>query len=177
MRTPKGHIRRRGNRYEIAVPVGRDPITKRYRYVYDYADSEEQAERRRATLIDQIIQGRVPQAWVTVSDLIDRWLSVAELELITTVNYQSFIERVIRPVLGGLQLREIQDRVEVLRSLTVDQADSTTELRMNVASGATTCANFAEPERVPRGVFRAGAGRHAIRGAAAPLKTGRGDVR
>ena len=35
MRTPKGHIRRRGNRYEIAVPVGRDPITKRYRYAYD----------------------------------------------------------------------------------------------------------------------------------------------
>ena len=114
MRTPKGHIRRRGNRYEIAVPVGRDPITKRYRYAYDYADSEEQAERRRADLIDRITKGRTPQARATVSDLIDRWLSVAELELITTVNYQSYIERVIRPVLGGMQLREIQDRVEVL---------------------------------------------------------------
>ena len=117
MRTPKGHIRRRGNRYEIAVPVGRDPITKRYRYAYDYADSEEQAERRRADLIDRITKGRTPQARATVSDLIDRWLSVAELELITTVNYQSYIERVIRPVLGGLQLREIQDQVEVLDEL------------------------------------------------------------
>jgi hypothetical protein len=54
----------------------------------------QQAERRRAALIDQIIQGRAPQARATVSDLIDRWLSVAELELITTVNYQSYIERV-----------------------------------------------------------------------------------
>jgi integrase len=117
MRTPRGHIRRRGNRYEIAVPVGRDPITKRYRYAYDSAGTVEEAERRRAALIEQITKGRVPQARATVSDLIDRWLSVAELELITTVNYESYIERVIRPVLGGLQLREIQDRVEVLDEL------------------------------------------------------------
>jgi len=117
MRTPRGHIRRRGNRYEIAVPVGRDPITKRYRYAYDSAGTAEEAERRRAALIEQITKGRVPQARATVSDLIDRWLSVAELELITTVNYESYIERVIRPVLGGLQLREIQDRVEVLDEL------------------------------------------------------------
>jgi integrase len=117
MRTPKGHIRRRGSRYEIAVPVGRDPITKRYRYAYDYVGTEEQAERRRAALIGQVAKGRAPQARATVSDLIDRWLSVAELELITTVNYESYIERVIRPVLGGLQLREIQDRAEVLDEL------------------------------------------------------------
>ena len=102
MRTPKGHIRRRGSRYEIAVPVGRDPITKRYRYAYDSASTEEEAERRRAVLTEQITKGRAPQARATVSDLIDRWLSVAELELITTVNYESYIERVIRPVLGGL---------------------------------------------------------------------------
>ena len=117
MRTPKGHIRQRGSRYEIAVPAGRDLITKRYRYAYDYADTEEQAERRRAALIEQITKGRAPQARATVSDLIDRWLSVAELELITSVNYASYIERVIRPVLGGLQLREIQDRAEVLDEL------------------------------------------------------------
>ena len=117
MRTPRGHIRRRGSRYEIAVPVGRDPITKRYRYAYDSAGTEEEAESRRAALIEQITKGRIPQARATVSDLIDRWLSVAELELITTVNYESYIERVIRPVLGGLQLRQIQDQVELLDEL------------------------------------------------------------
>ena len=117
MRTPKEHIRQRGSRYEIAVPAGRDLITKRYRYAYDYADTEEQAERRRAALIEQITKGRAPQARATVSDLIDRWLSVAELELITSVNYESYVERVIRPVLGGLQLREIQEQVEVLDEL------------------------------------------------------------
>ena len=117
MRTPEGHIRRRGSRYEIAVPAGRDSITKRYRYAYDSAGTEEQAEHRRAALIGQVTKGRAPQARATVSDLIDRWLAVAALELITTVNYQGYIERVIRPVLGGLQLREIQDRAEVLDEL------------------------------------------------------------
>jgi integrase len=117
VRTPRGHIRRHGSRYEIAVPVGRDPITKRYRYAYDYADTEELAERRRLALIEQVAKGRAPQAHATVNDLIGRWLGVAELELTTSVNYLSYIDRVIRPVLGGLQLREIQDRVEVLDEL------------------------------------------------------------
>ena len=117
VRTPRGHIRRRGSRCEIAVPVGRDPITKRYRYTYDYANTQEQAERRRLALIEQIAKGRAPLTRGTVNDLIDRWLGVAELELTTSVNYLSYIDRVIRPVLGGLQLREIQDRVEVLDEL------------------------------------------------------------
>ena len=60
MRTPRGHIRRHGNRYEIAVPVGRDPITKRYRYVYDSASTEAEAEHRRAAPISSSRSRRVP---------------------------------------------------------------------------------------------------------------------
>jgi hypothetical protein len=44
LRTPKGHIRQRGGSYEISVPVGRDPVTQRYRYAYDHADSLVEAE-------------------------------------------------------------------------------------------------------------------------------------
>ena len=68
MRTPRGHIRRHGNRYEIAVPLGRDPITKRYRYAYDSASTEEEAERRRAALTDQIANGRTPQARAQITE-------------------------------------------------------------------------------------------------------------
>ncbi len=39
MGTPKGYIRPRGGSYEISVPVGRDPVTQCYRYVYDHASS------------------------------------------------------------------------------------------------------------------------------------------
>ena len=39
MRKPRAHIRKRPFGYEIAVPAGRDPITKRYEYRYGYAHS------------------------------------------------------------------------------------------------------------------------------------------
>jgi integrase len=101
MRTPQGHIRQRGGTFEVAGPLGRDPITGRYRYAYDFAGTREEAEARKAVLIEQISQGRQPQVKATVSDLLDRWLEVAELELNTQAGYEGYIERVIRPVLGA----------------------------------------------------------------------------
>jgi hypothetical protein len=63
MAAPKVHIRKRGDRYQVAVPVGRDPVTPRYRYVYESARN---------------------------------------------------LERVIREVLPGMRLRELEKRVDVL---------------------------------------------------------------
>jgi hypothetical protein len=54
----------------------------------------QEAERRRV-LIEQVTRGRVRQTRATVNDLVDRWLSVAQLELTTTINYESYIERII----------------------------------------------------------------------------------
>ncbi len=114
MRTPKGHIRRRGGTYEISVPVGRDPVTKRYRYAYDYAQDEETAERKRDELIARVTQGREPMNRATVSELLNRWLAVAELELSTRIGYEGYIDRVIRPVLGNMRLRDLETRVDIL---------------------------------------------------------------
>jgi integrase len=114
MRTPRGHIRQRGGSYEISVPVGRDPVTQRYRYAYDRADSLEEPERKRATMLKRIEQGREPLNKATVNELLERWLSVAELELSTRVGYEGYIDRVIRPVLGGMRLREVEVRVDIL---------------------------------------------------------------
>jgi hypothetical protein len=113
MRTPKGHIRQRGGSYEISMPVGRDPVTQRYRYVYEHAGSLEAAERKRDAMIERIAQGREPLNKATVDDLIERWLTVAELELSTRVSYEGYIERVIRPVLGKMRLRELEIRVDI----------------------------------------------------------------
>lgn len=65
-------------------------------------------------LVEQITQGRQPQIKATVSDLLDRWLEVAELELNTRAGYEGYIERVIRPVLGKMRLRELEVRVDIL---------------------------------------------------------------
>lgn len=114
MRTPKGHIRRRGGSYEVSAPVGRDPVTKRYRYAYEYAPDEETARRKRDELIARVAQGREPMNRATVNELLNRWLSVAELELSTRVGYEGYIDRVIRPVLGNMRLRDLETRVDVL---------------------------------------------------------------
>ena len=117
MTAPKGHIRRHGARYEIALPVGRDPVTGRYRYVYEYAQDERAAQRLRDELVRRIAQGREPATKATVGELLDRWLAVADLELTTRAGYEGYIERVIRPVLGGMRLRELEMRVDILDAL------------------------------------------------------------
>jgi hypothetical protein len=114
MRTPRGHIRQRGSSYEISVPVGRDPVTQRYRYAYDHADSREEAEGKRDAMIKRIAEGREPLNKATVDDLLERWLAVAELELSTRVSYEGYIERIIRPVLGKMRLRELEIRIDIL---------------------------------------------------------------
>lgn len=95
------------------MPVGRDPVTQRYRYAYDHAGSHAEAERKRDAMIERIAEGREPLNKATVNELLDRWLTVAELELSTRVSYEGYIERVIRPVLGTMRLRELEIRVDV----------------------------------------------------------------
>ena len=58
MRKPRGHIRKRPFGYEIAVPEGRNPITKRYQYRYAYAHSEEEAEAVRERMLADVAAGR-----------------------------------------------------------------------------------------------------------------------
>lgn len=113
-KTPQGHIRKRGNRYEVAVFQGRDPITKRNRYVYESAKTHEEAERQRDRLLERVAQGREADTKATVGLLLDQWLSVADLAVSTRHVYEGFIERTIRPAVGDIKLRTLQHRVDIL---------------------------------------------------------------
>jgi integrase len=117
MAAPKGHIRKHGDGYQVVVPVGRDPVTGRYRYAYESARNLDEAKERREEMVGRIADGREPTVKATVGELLDKWLAVAELELTTRVTYEGYIERVIRPVLGGIRLRELERRVDVLDGL------------------------------------------------------------
>jgi integrase len=75
-----GHIRKRGNNYQVIVYAGRDPITKRELYLRETARSEDEAERIRDRLIDQVEAGNAADGRATVKQLLDRWLAGAELE-------------------------------------------------------------------------------------------------
>jgi hypothetical protein len=68
-------------RFEVAVPVGRDPITKRYRYLYEQAATLEEAEEARGWLLDELAAGRRPKdRKTTFGDLLDDMLETADLE-------------------------------------------------------------------------------------------------
>lgn len=117
MRKPKGHVRKRPFGYEIAVPVGRDPITKRYQYRYGYAATEEEAETVRERMVAEVTAGREPRTKATFGQLLDEMLAVADLDFTTKGMYQGYIERTIRPALGELLVYDLQQHPELLDRL------------------------------------------------------------
>ena len=117
MRKPRGHIRPHGAGYEVAVSAGQDPITKRYRYLYEQVATMEEAEAVRDRIVAAVTAGRVPRTKATFGELLDRMLEVADLDFTTRGMYQGYIERTIRPVLCGMQVRELERRPDLLDSL------------------------------------------------------------
>ena len=95
MRKPRGHIRQHGAGYEVAVSAGQDPITKRYRYLYEQVATIEEAEAVRDRLIAEVTAGREPRTKATFGELLDRMLEVADLDFTTRGMYQGYIERTI----------------------------------------------------------------------------------
>ena len=117
MRKPKGHIRKRPFGYEIAVPEGRDPITKRYRYRYAYADTIEEAETERQRLVNEVASGRKPRTQATFGQLLDEVIKVTDLDLQTTYTYEGYVERTIRPALGTIPVHDLEERPELIDRL------------------------------------------------------------
>jgi hypothetical protein len=100
MRKPTGHIRPHGAGFEVAVTIGRDPITKRYSYAYEQAATLEEAEKTRARMLADLEKGRAPRTEATFGQLIDEVLEVISLDFTTLGMYQGYIERTIRPALA-----------------------------------------------------------------------------
>jgi integrase len=117
MRKPSGHIRPHGAGYQVAVPVGRDPITKRYRYTYDQAATLEEAQTLRQRMIDQVTSGRKPRTQATFGQLLDEVIKVTDLDPQTTYTYEGYIERTIRPALGTIPVHDLEERPELIDRL------------------------------------------------------------
>jgi integrase len=101
MRKARGHVRPHGAGFEVAVPVGRDPIMKRYTYAYEQAATLEEAEAVRERMLAARQAGRELRDKATFGQLLDAMLEVAHLDFNTRVIYQGYIDRTIRPALGS----------------------------------------------------------------------------
>ncbi|MGP3952842.1 hypothetical protein [Streptomyces sp. 7N604] len=56
---------------------------------------------------------------MTLSQLLERWLEVADLELTTREAHEGYIARTINPALGDQPLRKLQHRVDLLDRMYV----------------------------------------------------------
>ena len=62
-------------------------------------------------LLEHAVAGKRPDSRVTVGELLDRYLDVADLDLSTRRTYEGYIRRTILPALGTTELRKIRGPV------------------------------------------------------------------
>ena len=105
-----GHIRKRGNAWQLIVAAGRDPITGRKRYVsrtVHGAKREAQAQLNR--LLVEVGDGAHQGTDATVGELLERWLAVASPDWSpkTVLETRRFLDRLILPRFGATPLRKL----------------------------------------------------------------------
>lgn len=104
-----GHIERLpSGSYRAHVYAGTDPLTGKAIYLRATAKTVRQAQVELGRLLDQAAIGKQPELGVTVGQLLDQYMQVAELDVSTRESYEGYIRRTIRPVLGGKQLRKVR---------------------------------------------------------------------
>jgi integrase len=75
-------------RFRVRVYSGLDPVTKRRMYLTETVDTMAQAQRARTRLLNQVDERRNPWTTATISQLIDRWLEVVDVEPSTRQGYE-----------------------------------------------------------------------------------------
>jgi integrase len=102
---------RRPGVWQIRVCAGRDPATRRFRYVTRTVQGgKRDAQRAAAKLVSSVEGGMLPAARGTVAQLLEQWMAHIEVQgrsPSTLSRYRSAIRANIVPVLGDLQLAQL----------------------------------------------------------------------
>ncbi len=106
-----GHIRQRGDAWELRVYVGRDPTTGRKKYLTrTFRGGKRAAEQELAKLVVEVGGGGHSSQDTTVSDLIDQWLELITPERSPTTarGYRWIVDNYILPTLGEVPLSKLK---------------------------------------------------------------------
>jgi integrase len=109
----RGHIRKKTNKsYEIAIYMGRDPETKKPKYMYERVrGTKKDAEARLAELLSRMNQGEnIKPQKMTFGEFLDRWLDerVKKKNRPSTVQwYEGIANNHLKPELGHIGLRRL----------------------------------------------------------------------
>ncbi len=105
----KGHIERLpSGSFRVRVYAGTDPVTGRERRYKRTVKTEQEAAAELARLLRAAEAERTPDDSATVRFLLDRYLDVADLAVSTRLNHESYIRRIIKPVLGDTKIRSLR---------------------------------------------------------------------
>jgi integrase len=107
----KGHLRKRGDAWELRVYVGTDPITNRQKYVTrTFRGGKREAEEALARLVTEVSGGGHAAQDTTVGDLIREWLDLAKPELSPTTarGYEWIVKTYITPTLDKVPLARLR---------------------------------------------------------------------
>jgi hypothetical protein len=90
----------------VKVYAGVDPLTGRRHYLRETIpagpNADDDAEKARTRLLNQLDEQRNPRTSATVNQLMDRYLELLDVDVNTRSGYVGYIENHIRPLLGKL---------------------------------------------------------------------------
>src|SRR5216684_2864245 len=98
-----GHLRRRGDAWELRAFAGRDPISRREKYTTQtFHGGKREAEAALVKLVTEVSRGGFALGDTTVGDLIGRWFDLARTDLSPTTvrGYERVISQYLLPRIG-----------------------------------------------------------------------------
>jgi integrase len=107
-KTRSGYIQRLpSGAFRVSVYAGTDPVTGKQRRLRETCPDEAAATAALGRMLKQAQSHQVPNRDATFGLVLDKYLEVTDLAESTLATHESYIRRVIRPVLGDVRAREI----------------------------------------------------------------------
>lgn len=109
----RGSIYKRGDSYRLAVSLGKDPETGKYKQHFETVrGNRKQAEQRLNQLIHEIDKGSfVEPGKITTSEYLKQWLHdycQPNLAMRSTEEYEYIVNKYLIPVLGRIPLKDLK---------------------------------------------------------------------
>ncbi|MFC1924917.1 tyrosine-type recombinase/integrase [Chloroflexota bacterium] len=110
----RGHITKRGkNSYSIAISMGRDPTTNKYKQQWiSVKGTKKDAEKRLSEMLHQLDNGTfIKPGKTTLAEYLERWLNdyvCLNLSPRTAEGYEHVIRRHLIPALGNITLTQLK---------------------------------------------------------------------
>jgi integrase len=106
---PSGHIEQLpSGSWRAKVYAGKDPLTGREIRFRKTCKTERDAQIELGKLLALAQDGRQPDSYVTLAELLDQYVQTAGWELSTRESNLGYIRRTIKPALGSMQVRKIR---------------------------------------------------------------------